>query len=282
VQHLSWRDAKPRFSAHCFDAVRIALEALDQDEWPALDAINQAAMQRGLLNYRHLPVRFIAPDDHHGESASTYTLAHYETRIAERGEIVTRENWHDFFNALQWLSFPQSKAAISEMHTRLLTAHAPEAKARSIPRDVLTLFDEASVIVASSDVSLLALIRNFQWRTLFVERRAEVMAHMHFYLAGHSVLEKMLNPFIGITAKALLLEVDKTFAAQGKKAQLSELDTRARDWLMTPENLTSTRNLNPLPILGILGWDARNEVASFYDDTHYFRSGRIRDAQQDG
>ena len=271
MQQLSWQDAKPRFSAHGFDAVRAAIAALNYDEWPALDAINQIATLRGLLNYRHQPLRFIAPNDSHIKTT------HYEILIAERGEIATRKNWHDFFNALQWLTFPQAKAAISEMHTRLLAAHPPETKVRSIARDVLTLFDEASVIVASSDTTLLDLIRNFQWHTLFVERRAEVIADMHFYLAGHSVLEKMLDPFIGITAKALLLEVDKTFTARPHSAQISELDARARDWLMAPENLTSTRHLHPLPILGIPGWDARNEAVSFYADTHYFRSGRIRD-----
>jgi hypothetical protein len=34
----------------------------------------------------------------------------YETRIWARGEVETRPgNWHDFFNALVWLSFPLSK-----------------------------------------------------------------------------------------------------------------------------------------------------------------------------
>ncbi len=271
---LAWGDARPHFSAHCYDAIRICLAELNQDQWPSLEVINQAAIRRGLTNCRNLPLRFIA---HRGDADSPAAVAiHYERQIAELGEIATRENWHDFFNTLQWLTFPQSKAAISEMHTRLLSAHAPEAQARSIPRDVLTLFDEGGVIVASSDASLLELIKNFQWRTLFVERRDDVIKHMHFYLAGHSVLEKMLNPFIGITAKAMLFEVDRTFAAQPAAAQIIELDTRAREWLMAPENLANTRNLHPLPILGIPGWDARNEAADFYDDAHYFRSGRSR------
>jgi hypothetical protein len=38
----------------------------------------------------------------------------YECRIWETGEVETRpDNWHDFFNALVWLSFPQTKIAVS-------------------------------------------------------------------------------------------------------------------------------------------------------------------------
>ena len=272
---LAWGEARSRFSARCFDAIRICLEALNQATWPTLKAINQLATNRGLANYRNMPLRFIAPSSDADSLAAV--AMHYERRIAEFGEIATRENWHDFFNTLQWLTFPQSKAAISEMHTRLLSAHASEAQARSIPRDVLTLFDEGGVIVASTDALLLELIQNFQWRELFVERRDEVIKHMHFYLVGHSVLEKMLDPYIGITAKAVLFEVDATFAAKPAAAQIIELDVRARDWLLAPENLASTRNLHPLPILGIPGWDARNETADFYDNAHYFRSGRHKD-----
>ncbi len=202
---------------------------------------------------------------------------HYEKRIAETGEIATRENWHDFFNAMQWLTFPKSKAVISEMHARLMAAQIDNVKVRSIPRDVLTLFDEGGVIVASADEALLNHIRHFEWKKLFVERRAEARKNIHFYLVGHSVLEKMLDPFIGVTAKALLLKVNDNFLALSHDAQLREIDSRAAAWLINESSLVSTRNLHPLPILGIPGWFAANESPSFYDDAHYFRSGYSRD-----
>ena len=56
---------------------------------------------------------------------------HYEQRIAERGEIATREgNWHDLLNALIWLRFPRTeKRAESapgrrDRHRRAEAAHA--------------------------------------------------------------------------------------------------------------------------------------------------------------
>jgi hypothetical protein len=268
---MTWCDAQTRFGARCYDAIRDNLTVFNGEAWPTLAALNACSQHHSLVNYRGHPIRFVAPAD--DESASM----HYEKRIAETGEIATRENWHDFFNAMQWLTFPKSKAAISEMHTRLTAAQVDGVKIRSIPRDVLTLFDEGGVIVASADESLLTHIRNFEWKKLFVERRAEAGKNINFYLAGHSVLEKMLDPFVGVTAKALLLKVDDNFFAQSHDAQLREIDSRAAAWLMNESSLASTRNLHPLPTLGIPGWFAANESPCFYDDAHYFRSGYSRD-----
>ncbi len=261
-----------KFALPAFDAVRENLTALSSTAWPTLNELNLLATRRTLTNQGGLPICFVAPPD--DESA------HYETRIADTGEIATRENWHDFFNAMQWLTFAKSKAMISAKHAALLALRGEaEAKARSIPRDVLTLFDEGGIVVASADESLLDCVRNFQWQTLFVERRADVIRDMRFFLCGHSVLEKMLDPFIGITAKALLLSVEHDFLALPMPAQVAHIDGRAAQWLESVESFTTTRVLHPLPILGIPGWDRRNEMATFYDDTHYFRVGYSRDRQ---
>ncbi len=268
---LPWLEAQSRFNAGCFDAIRDRLDAFNFDHWPSLDALSAYAKALNLANHRGLPIRFVVPPE--DESVAT----HYEKRIAESGEIATRENWHDFFNAMQWLTFPKSKAAISEMHARLLATPVDGVnKMRSIPRDVLTLFDEGGVIVASADETLLDHLRNFEWKKLFLERRDDVGRNINFYLAGHSVLEKMLDPFIGVTAKALLLKVDHNFFTLPHEAQLHEIDSCAAEWLMKAESLASTHNLHPLPILGIPGWFAANVSAGFYDDAHYFRVGRLR------
>ena len=269
---LTWHEAQPRFNTRCFDAIRDNLNRLNIDHWPSVDALNIDACKLKISNHRGHPIRFVTPTDDEAMAS------HYETRIAETGEIATRENWHDFFNAMQWLTFPKTKSAISEMHARLLLVKPHDAnKVRSIPRDVLTLFDEGGMVVASADETLLNHIRDFEWRKLFVERRSAASSNMMFYLAGHSVLEKMLDPFVGVTAKALLLNVDENFFSQSHATQIAEIDSRAAAWLMNEASLASTRNLHPLPILGIPGWFAANESPSFYDDAHYFRSGYSRD-----
>ena len=132
---MDWQHARQKFSTAPFDSLREPLERLTADAaWPGIARLNECAA--GIRNYRDQPIRFVANED-------ATAAPHYETRIAESGEIATRENWHDFFNAMSWLSFPKAKSAISEMHARLLSAHgARELLARSTPRDVLTLFDE--------------------------------------------------------------------------------------------------------------------------------------------
>ncbi|MEO8103696.1 MAG: DUF3025 domain-containing protein [Betaproteobacteria bacterium] len=262
VASQAWHDAAPALATPYFEGVRPMLEALRGEAWPTLVQLNALAATRQVVNARSLPIRFVPP------SSEATSAMRYETNIAESGEVPTRDNWHDLFNALQWIAFPHLKAAINTQHARLLAAGGTaEAVARSVPRDVLTMVDESGVIVASADASLLELIRAFRWRELFVIRRHEVIANMRFVLVGHGLMEKSLAPFVGMTAKAMLLNVD---------GELPALDRAAADWLMNEGHLADSRQLAPLPLLGIPGWDARNVSAAFYDNTTYFRTGRRR------
>ena len=274
---MDWQQAKQRFPAPFFDSLRAPLEQLIADTaWPGIARLNACAA--GIKNFRGRSIRFVANDE-------AAVAPHYETRIAESGEIATRENWHDFFNAVSWLAFPEAKSAISEMHARILSARGgKELRNRSSPRDVLTLFDEGGIIVISRDESLLDLIRRFEWKTLFVDRRADVVASMRFYLFGHSMLEKALDPYVGVTAKAILFLVDDAFITSNHATQMREIDRRAATWLMNEENLRSSKNFSPLPWLGVPGWWKQNESPAFYDNAQYFRSGRMRAREnaQDG
>ncbi len=259
---MTWRAAANAMRAPFFDGIRSLLNEFDGDLWPTLEQLNALVAAREVTNARGGAIRFVPP------LAEALSAMHYEMQIADTGQVPTRDNWHDLFNALQWIAFPQLKSAINTQHARLLAAGgASEATARSIPRDVLTMFDESGVIVASTDASLLELLRSFQWRELFVARRAEVIANTRFVLVGHGLMEKSLEPFIGITAKAMLLHVD---------AKTTSLDRAASGWLLDSANLLDSQNLAPLPLLGIPGWDARNEIPAFYDNIDYFRPGRHR------
>ena len=141
-------------------------------------------------------IRFVPPQDD-GKA--------YECRIWERGEVETRpDNWHDFFNALVWLSFPQTKNAISAAHVR---AMQQPGERRGRVRDALTHFDECGIAVLSSQPRLLDLLRQFRWRELFGEQRPAVQRDMRFVVFGHATYEALLAPFRGLTAKAMLYAV---------------------------------------------------------------------------
>ena len=202
----------------------------------------------------------------------------YEPRCYLVGEVQTRrDNWHDLFNALVWLAFPKSKAAINFRHYRALTDKKPaepSGSERGVVRDTNTLLDESGVIIACADEELAGFLTGFRWIELFWQRRASVQNHMGFYLFGHGLYEKALQPYVGMTGQGLLFIVEPEFFGLPYEAQLARLDARLADYLSAPENCLSTSELSPVPLLGVPGWTADNECTAYYENTAYFRAGR--------
>jgi hypothetical protein len=197
----------------------------------------------------------------------------YEERIYRRGELQVRaNNWHDLFNVLVWLTFPRAKVALNARHYAAFQRRTPaDSPNRGPVEDALTLFDEGGVIVAATSRELLDLLRAFEWKELFWRRRDAVAANMRFYLFGHALYEKALQPFIGITGRGLCFDVGADFLRGPPVMQLSELDARVAAYIGAPDRLTATQNLAPVPILGVPGWCAENEFESYYGNTDYFR-----------
>ena len=182
--------------------------------------------------------------------------AYYEIRVFETGRVETRpDNLHDFFNALAWLAFPRTKARLNALHA----AEIPRERGhRGRLRDLLTIFDEGGAIVHCDDEALLSLLMNFQWKALFWENRARVLASMRIVVFGHAVMEKALEPWPGIACKALI-------APKG-----SDTDGLAQAWLARLAPGATPRDLPALPVFGYPGWLPQDEA--FYDDERYFRS----------
>lgn len=194
----------------------------------------------------------------------------YEPRIQLRGEVQTRtENWHDLFNALAWLAFPRAKATITDRHYQAAITQVA-GQNRHPDRHALTLFDESGVAVACADPELARLLRDFQWRELFWARREAVRRSMKFFVFGHSLYEKALAPYVGLSGHGLVLEVDAAFLAAAPQEQLADLDSLLAARLGEPASLRYT----PVPLLGVPDWWADNQSASFYDNSAYFRAKR--------
>ena len=251
-----------------------AISRLGNEAFPTLQDCNAllAGQQPAITLHSGLPLRFVPQ-----EYGRLPFEAQYEPRCYLKGEVPTRaDNWHDLLNALVWLAFPKAKAAINLRHYRALTEEGNTDKhsQRGAVRDTNTLLDESGVIVACSDPELAGLLRSFQWKDLFWHRRAEAQLHMGFYLFGHGLYEKALRPYIGMTGQGLILPVEKKFFTWTVVRQLSHLDDLLADYLLASSHCRSTRELTPVPLLGVPGWTAENENAEYYDDTNYFRAGR--------
>jgi len=197
----------------------------------------------------------------------------YEIRVYESAELEVREhNWHDLFNVLVWLMFPRAKAALNARHYAAWSADSGDG--RGAVRDALTLFDESGLVVLSARPELLQLIRNFEWKPLFWEQRAELAADMRFLPFGHALCEKALAPYRGMTGHALLLDVDAGWLALEMPELILRVDRLLAALVADPQSMQTTRQLSPLPVLGVPGWCRENECADYYDDTRYFRPGR--------
>jgi hypothetical protein len=80
----------------------------------------------------------------------------YEGRVIERGEVPTRrDDWHDLFNALAFITFPRAKRALhARQYTIMQGRLSPGAKrlpnARTREQDALALFDEGGLVVVGT------------------------------------------------------------------------------------------------------------------------------------
>jgi len=268
------------------------LASLDAGGFPTLHDCNAllSATHSSVTIQSGMPLRFVPQ-----ECGKLSFEAQYEPRCYLTGEVQMRvHNLHDLFNALVWLTFPRTKAVINARHYRALTEEDIAVAAgsqRGAVRDVNTLFDESGVVIAYADAGLARLLRDFKWKELFWERRGQlgaghfdiafspeqsrrVRTGMSFYLFGHGLYEKALQPYIGMTGQGLLIKVEQAFFTWPLVQQLAHLDSLLADYLAAPEHCRSTRDLSPVPLLGIPGWTADNEHAAYYDNTAYFRHGR--------
>jgi DUF3025 family protein len=261
---MEWSEARERLREPIFAPLGAALARLPPDRWPSLDELNAAAA--GVATSQGKPVRFVAPR----ESAERL---YYETRIAATGEVETRDrNWHDLFNALAWISYPRAKAAINAQHATLLAERGErEARRRGPERDALTLFDEGGIAVATRDRDLTRLIVDFEWKELFWRRRGQLARDAAFFAFGHALLEKALDPFVGIVAKTAFLDVDAAFFALDANARIARVDELLAAHFSERSRFPSPRAMAPMPVLGVPGWHRAQDEA-FYDDPVHFRS----------
>ncbi|MGQ0578939.1 MAG: DUF3025 domain-containing protein [Betaproteobacteria bacterium] len=257
-----------------FAPLRPVAAGLPPIGWPDVEMLNALAedLGRRIVNAQGMRVRFVpqAPKSKSFDAA-------FEPRTYLRGEVQVRAlNWHDLFNALVWMTFPTTKAVINARHYESMTAAGRGN--RPPQRDALTLFDEDGVVVVSSDAALLEPVRAFRWKELFWQRRDAVKAQVRFSVFGHALFSKAMQPFIGLTGKAVLLQVPQAVLELDEAAHIAELDRRLAMHIWNRERFCRGRELFPLPVLGVPGWWSANEREGFYDDTAYFRPGRRQTA----
>jgi hypothetical protein len=263
----------------CFNPIHLLAKPLSQysNNWPSLDDLQD------LIDRSSQPIRTISgrkltvvPQDDTPRDFND----HYAPRIFLSGEIQTRtENWHDFFQIISWILFPATKAAINARHYHAAKHrfdNPSPAGRRSPVENMLSLFDECGAIIIASDPALLQLIVDFQWKDLFWRQRHRLHQELSCIIFGHAFNEKLINPYIGMTANSLLLAVDSHCFDLPQRELIQYLDKLLAQYIVDTSLLGAPHDLTPFPVLGLPGWHKDNEQQSFYDNTTYFRLQRRR------
>jgi hypothetical protein len=196
---------------------------------------------------------------------------YYEEIIFQDSCIPTRNNsLHDYFNGLIWLTYPKTKVLLNQLHWQDIQALGH--KKRTPRRDRITHFDECGIILLTNKIELRQKLKEHQWTELFYHQRDEWFKNivpLHF---GHANLEMLCQPFIGLTAKALVIHSPSLL----KSYQQNSVETqRLIDAYLAEEIKNSGMfdvkgALSPLPILGIPEWHNATQDLDFYANTDYF------------
>jgi hypothetical protein len=243
----------------------VSLSFIKSNAWPTLEQFSTEFERRNIQSHNNVKILPVSQG-----GAPEKFEDHYESRIYLKGELQTRlENWHDFFNAMCWLQFPKIKASLNALHFEASKTRRVGTN-RSPLENAITLFDECGAIIVSDDVSRLDLIRNHQWKELFWNNGPAFCKHIQCYVFGHAMHEKSLQPYIGMTTHAILLEQSSDFFQQDYSRQLEEIDQMVADiWLN--KKIANTKGLQPFPLLGVPGWWHGTQNEKFYSNTGYFR-----------
>jgi len=229
-------------------------------DWRA--ELNRRAAEAGLCNHRRLPIHFIP-------QAQLPPGVAYEAHISDTGGVPTRDNLHDFFNALVWLTFPQIKARLNGLQAEELkkSAGSPNRPHRGSLRDAATIFDENAVLLVSSNSMLVDALRRHEWTEVFIRHRSSFIQHCRPYLFGHALMEKLVTPYKAITGHMWVQSV--------QAIAYSDWSVTAVDnWIASQLDAgLTTADFSPLPVLGVPEW-WYGQDEFFYLDTSVFRSAR--------
>ncbi len=218
------------------------------------EALSSVARDRDIATGLGLPIEFVAPDDAGG--------AAYEAHIAATGRVPTRDNAHDLFNALVWLAFPLTKAALNARQAVEIARDGIHGR-RGPVRDAATLIDESGLLLAADEAACTALIR-LDWDFLFGAQRARWGRDWMPFAFGHALIEKLQAPYKALTAAVVCVPLSG--------ARVAQADEAAAQWVRGIAIAPSL--LGHLPVLGIPGWWPANDAPDFYADRGVFRAAR--------
>ena len=236
--------------------------AMRRREWPAPEEYDELARSLPQAADVELP-RFIAE-----ERQEVRRAGGYEQHVAKLRSVPTRPgNWHDFFNMTVWAHFPKVRWALNALHVDPDVGPKDPRNGRAPAQNLAASFDESGMLVVSSSLQVLEELQALRFRRVFWEMREDVLATTRFWVVGHGLLEALLTPRAGLSARSLLLHVPSL--SETEMQSVASDTFRFRIDSFVAEQVQSWRTaraiLDPIPVLTIPGY-SENDTADFYDD----------------
>src|SRR5437879_2775967 len=119
---------------------------------------------------------------------------------------------------------------------------------------------------------LVDALRNHRWLVAFIQQRAGFGPDAEVWLFGHALMEKLVAPYKAITAHTWVVSADDAFFRLPPAARRAWIDAPVAGKLA--QHRLSTASFTPLPALGVPGWWAGQDRAS-YGDVAVFRPKRV-------
>jgi hypothetical protein len=190
----------------------------------------------------------------------------YDGRIVVHGEVPTREgDWHDFFNALCFATFPRAKRALhlrqySVLRGRVAATATRLPPARTREQDALTLFDEGGALIAVERPAYLQLSS-----TAGDERQARLgalcdQAQARIVPFGHALFEHLVEGLRCPGGFTQIVAVDRLTGSD--QALLAQVDAALGVLLADPGSFESPRAGSHLRLDVLRLWSDRPDVAS--------------------
>jgi hypothetical protein len=232
--------------------------------------LNLLADEFHLMNHQGMPIQFV----HQHELPDGMA---YESLISTTGKVPTRENLHDFFNALVWLTFPNIKCQLNALQAAQIK-QLGIGKSRGAARDAATIFDEnCALLVLDQSIAsdqLLNDLRAHRWHAALYEQATIFGTHAEIWSFGHALIEKLVHPYKAITAHAWVVRVSSDFFVMDDTAKRRVIDQCVTAQLRQRD--LRTTDYTSLPVLGIPQW-WHNQSTDFYADASVFRPPKKRE-----
>lgn len=208
-----WR---PLGGAQAHATLRDALRHFDGfTQWPRVADLSALFAARGVKNAQGQPIacELQAPKTKRRRARVGLRSrdALYDARIDAQGLLPTREaNYHDFFNAMVWATFPLSKAAIAARQHAIwkrelepMFEQLPSRRTRE--QDALAMLDEGGLLVAGSpSIEAELRVRCEAGDEAWLE--AQCAAHaVRTFVFGHALHEHLVSTHAPIRANPIVV-----------------------------------------------------------------------------